>query len=91
MTDLFTKPHRTTTRIEEYKPAPRGALSREQIVDQIMMINVSATSEYLAQFSHDSLDTYLDHLLAAQQPRGAHARWDRPGDTPAMMSRARRH
>jgi hypothetical protein len=91
MTDLFTTPRRSSPRIAELKPAPRGALSREQVVDQIMAINQSATAGYLAQFSHDSLGTYLDHLLNCQQPRGAHARWDRPGDAPAIMSRARRN
>jgi len=91
MTDLFTMPSRSFTRVEEPKPSPRTPLSREQVVDQIMSINHSATEGFLAQFSHDSLGTYLDHLLNSQQPRGAHARWDRPGDAPAIMSRARRN
>ena len=91
MTDLFSMPRQQSARIEEFKPSPRAPLSREQTVDQIMAINISATCEYLAQFSHESLGTYLDHLLNAQEPRGAHARWDRPGDAPCMMSRSRRN
>ncbi len=91
MTDLFSIPRPQFTRVEELKPSTRAPLSREQVVDQIMSINTSATSDYLAQFSHESLDTYLGHLLASQEPRGAHARWDRPGDSPCIMSRARRN
>ena len=91
MTDLFswTKSNHTKPSTESYTQAPRADLTREQIVDQIITINQSATAQYLDQFERRSLDTYLDHLLSAQQPRGPHSRWDRPGDTPAMMSRRR--
>ncbi len=93
MTDLFswtksTLSH-TKTHAADLPAAPRVELSREQVVDQIISINRSATAEYLAQFEQKSLNTYLDHLIASQQPRGPHARWDRPGDTPAMMARRR--
>lgn len=90
MPDLFswTRP----TRREPSAPlpaAPRPAFSREQVVDQIISINRSATVEYLAQFEQKSLDVYLEHLLSSQRPRGRDARWDRPGDAPAIMSRRR--
>ena len=89
MTDLFswTKTHRAPC--DELPQAPRVELSREQVVDQIIAINRSATAQYLEQFEQKSLDTYLDHLLSARQPRGRDARWDRPGDAPAIMSRRR--
>ncbi len=95
MTDLFSwtkstrPPPHTNEHAADLPAAPRVELSREQVVEQIISINRSATAEYLAQFEQKSLNTYLDHLIASQQPRGRHARWDRPGDTPAMMSRRR--
>ncbi len=91
MTDLFswTKSNQPQPNTESLSFAPRAKLSREQTVEQIISINRSATAQYLDQFEQRSLDTYLDHLLNSQQPRGRHARWDRPGDTPAMMSSRR--
>ncbi len=93
MTDLFSWTKSINTKSADKNadllPAPPIKLSRTQVVDQIISINTSATADYLEQFEQKSLDTYLDHLISAQQPRGRHARWDRPGDTPAMMSRRR--
>lgn len=90
MTDLFSMPRRparessaSTACVQECR------LSREQVVDQILTINHSATADYLAQFGERELNKYLDHLLHAQEPRGRHARWDRPGDAPAIMTRRR--
>ena len=95
MTDLFswTKHHTqgSNQAAIDLPTAPRIELSREQVVDQIISINHSATAQYLDQFERGSLDTYLDHLISSQQPRGPHARWDRPGDTPSIMSRKRVH
>ncbi len=91
MTDLFSVA-RTPARRESSTPttpAPSLPLSREQVVDQILTINHSATADYLAQFAEPQLNKYLDHLLNAQEPRGRHARWDRPGDAPAIMTRRR--
>lgn len=89
MTDLFSWTKSINEQESDLPSAPPIQLSREQVVDQIISINRSATAEYLDQFEQDSLDTYLNHLISAQQPRGRHARWDRPGDTPVMMSRRR--
>ncbi len=89
MTDLFSWSRKAQRQDSDLPAAPRATLSREQVVDQIISINRSATAEYLDQFEQKSLDTYLDHLLASRQPRGRNARWDRPGDTPVIMSRKR--
>jgi hypothetical protein len=89
MTDLFSWTRSSTQSTSQLAPAPRANLSREQVVDQIISINRSATAEYLGQFERKSLDTYLDHLISSQEPRGRNARWDRPGDAPSMMSRRR--
>jgi hypothetical protein len=98
MTDLFSiaRAARTETRPEvraETRDEARAGvlirLSREQVVDQILTINHSATADYLSQFAEPQLSKYLDHLLACQEPRGRLARWDRPGDAPAIMTRRR--
>ncbi len=93
MTDLFSVarvPARAESSVPMSSVSSTGvALSREQVVDQILTINHSATADYLAQFAEPQLNKYLDHLLNAQEPRGRHARWDRPGDAPAIMTRRR--
>lgn len=88
MTDLFSW-SRSSTRELNRTEAPRAELSMQQVVDQIITINRSATVEYLSQFKRESLDKYLDHLLSTQKPRGRESRWDRPGDAPAIMVRRR--
>lgn len=60
-------------------------LTREQVVDRIMTINPTAAPDFLARFKSQPLRNYLDHLLSAQQPRGRHSGWLRPGDSPAIM------
>lgn len=90
MTDLFSVARAPRRETETPLPAaPRLRLTREQVVGQILTINHSATAEYLSQFAERELNTYLDHLLNTQEPRGRHARWDRPGDAPAIMTRRR--
>jgi len=89
MTDLFSWTKTTNAQESNQPQAPSVDLSREQVVEQIIAINRSATAEYLKQFEQKSLNNYLDHLISSQQPRGRHARWDRPGDAPAIMSRRR--
>ncbi len=60
-------------------------LSRLQLVERIMDRNPSATESYLGTFSDRSLTSYLAHLDTVGQPRGG--RWERPGDTPAIVVR----
>jgi len=76
---------RTSEALESDSQSSR--LTREQVVDRIITINPTATTDFLERFSEDSLARYLAHLMAASGPRGRHARWVRPGDSPAIMSR----
>lgn len=55
---------------------------RQQLIDQIIAINPSATVDFLAQFEEPALDEYLEHLQASKQPRGRESRWVRPSRTP---------
>lgn len=89
MPDLFSWTRSSTDRDLDRDHADLTELSREQVVDQIISINRSATMDYLNQFKRDSLNKYLDHLLETQKPRGRESRWDRPGDAPAIMVRRR--
>jgi len=66
-------------------------MTREQVVDQIMSINPSASSGFLSQFEAGELGMYLRHLLSAQEPRGRSSRWARPDDAPAIMTSRRRY
>ena len=38
-------------------------MSKYEIIDCIMEINKSARQEFLAQFSQEDLDLYLEHLM----------------------------
>ncbi len=62
-------------------------LTREQVVDRIITINPTATKDFLDTFNASHLGGYLDHLVAAQRPRGPDSRWSRPNDSPAIMVR----
>lgn len=66
-------------------------MTRSQVVERIISINPTASVEFLARFQDRALRGYLEHLHAVQEPRGrATARWVRPADSPAIMSRSPR-
>lgn len=67
-----------------------GPLSKMQITERIIAINPTATTDFLNAFGAKALKRYLEHLTAAQEPRGRRAWWLRPGDSPAIVSRAAR-
>ncbi|MEO1128463.1 MAG: hypothetical protein AAFX05_02010 [Planctomycetota bacterium] len=60
-------------------------LTREQLIANITVLNPTAPPTFLAHFDTLQLANYLQHLLAAQEPRGACARWVRPADSPAIL------
>lgn len=61
-------------------------LSRDQVIDRIVTINTSATAAFLDRFGTASLHQYLDHLDIATGPRGRDSGWQRPGDSPSIVS-----
>jgi hypothetical protein len=79
---------RTSEPLESSSSSSR--LTREQVVDRILTMNPTATTDFLGDFPESSLLAYLEHLLAASQPRGRSARWVRPGDSPAIVGRRSR-
>lgn len=38
-------------------------MSKREIIDLILQLNTTAKPEFLAKFSVDDLDMYLDHLM----------------------------
>ena len=44
-------------------------MTKRQLIDEIKTINHSAHPEFLARFSNEDLDSYLQHLQSARGPR----------------------
>jgi hypothetical protein len=61
-------------------------LSKMQIIDGILQINQSARREWLALFDLGALRRYFEHLQWMLEPRGRSSRWERPGETPAIVA-----
>ncbi|MBL4808824.1 MAG: hypothetical protein JKY43_02045 [Phycisphaerales bacterium] len=93
MPDLFsiarTNRFNSESSREPLPEAPPATLSHEQLVEEIISINNTATCEFLAQFDNELLGKYLDHLRFTRQPRCGKTGWERPGDAPAIMVRKR--
>lgn len=62
---------------------------RRALVEQIAALNRSAEGRWLSQFDDNALEAYLEHLHAAQSPRGGDAVWVRRAETPAIVRRVR--
>jgi len=69
--------------LEQRTSTHEGNFRRREVIDQIVRINTSATTDFLDRFADAALQVYLDHLTCTQQPRGRRAVWVRPGDTAA--------
>lgn len=86
------EPRATSSPVAEPAPtqtAPSSAhsrLTREQVIDRIVSINTSATTDFLERFETPSLHNYLEHLDVSRGPRGRTSAWKRPGDSPAIMT-----
>ena len=63
-------------------------LSKAQLIDGILSLNPSATSDWLARFEVPALTRYLNHLDFAREPRGRGSFWFRDAETSASMTRA---
>ncbi len=83
----FLRHHRRRNLAPGEERTEQRQLTREQLLDRIQTINPTAKSEYLVQFRPEALSLYLDHLTNAASPRKADHSWERPGDTPAIVTR----
>lgn len=64
-------------------------LSREQVIDEIIACNPSASADFLCVFSQDRLRLYLARLRSTQRARGRESRWLRPAESPAILAHER--
>jgi hypothetical protein len=62
--------------------------SKNELIERIRQINRSADHEWLARFDDQKLFDYLEHLQLLMEPRGRHSRWQRRGDSPAVVASA---
>src|SRR5262249_45150337 len=74
-----------TARPDSGDPVTSELLSRTQLIERIITHNPTASIQFLDGFTQAALRHYLDHLIAAQVPRGRFARWVRPGDPPGIV------
>jgi hypothetical protein len=76
------KPGEQTDLIQpERRPA---YLSRAQLVERILHLNPTATTEFLSRFTEGALAHYLEHLSVVEDPV---APWVRKGIAPAIVRR----
>ncbi len=59
------------------EPTP-AALTREQIVDRILVLNPTASVDFLDSFTDEGLRAYFSRLQHAHRPRGRASVWTRP-------------
>jgi hypothetical protein len=78
-----TRPEDTSSMHMATERGPRSGLTREQLIDRILTMNSTATTDFLVAFSTRELDMYHEHLQAASTPRGRNARWIRESTAPA--------
>ena len=62
--------------LESVSEEHQSRLTREQVVERIMSMNVTATAEYLGRFGEDDLREYLRHLVSRSQGNMARAARD---------------
>lgn len=62
-------------------------LNKQQVIDGIQQINLSARKDWLMVFDTCALKRYLDHLQRTLEPRGGHSVWVRPNETAAIVTR----
>jgi len=74
-------------------PVDRGyrldRLSREQLIDEIIASNPSATVSFLSEFEEPGLRLYLRRLRNAQMGRGLAGISERVAESPAIVARVR--
>lgn len=66
-------------------PEHEGDVERGRLIEEIHALAPGAHGALLMRFSAPALALFRDHLLCAHLPRGPESRWERPGDTPAVV------
>jgi ParB-like chromosome segregation protein Spo0J len=63
-------------------------MTKRELIDDIMSLNPSAEPGFLADFSAEDLQRYLDKLIWIQEPRGESARGFFREEAPALRTEA---
>ncbi|MDZ4831106.1 MAG: hypothetical protein SGJ09_13035 [Phycisphaerae bacterium] len=61
--------------------------NKNELIDRIRQINLSADGRWLEAFDQRALMDYLEHLQVVMEPRGRNSIWRRRGDTAAVVGR----
>ncbi len=75
---------RGTEHVGETSDGTLTRLTRDQIIEKILLANPTATADYLEQFENYSLQLYLERLTKLAEPRSGHTFWVRQDETPAI-------
>lgn len=65
-------------------------LTREQLLDEIISSNPSATVSFLSDFGDRGLRNYLGRLRSCSLGRGRSSMFEREAESPAIVARMRR-
>ncbi|MEM0984478.1 MAG: hypothetical protein AAGI17_11080 [Planctomycetota bacterium] len=81
---LFSNSPRARTPKDAPKPQN---LRRDQVLERIVSLRPGINLDFLTAFTDESLALYLTRLENLGRPRGREARWTRPADAPAILTR----
>lgn len=81
---------RRTTEPAEHGFEQLSRLTREQVVDRIVTINPTATSEFLTRFATPELRCYLQRLKLVGRRSARGSAWTRQTTSPAIVTRSAR-
>jgi hypothetical protein len=62
-------------------------MSKQQIIEAILVENRSAAPEFLVRFDERQLRSYLQRLTLIRGHRGRQSVWVREGDTAAVVTK----
>lgn len=62
-------------------------MTKMETIEAIRLHNPSAQREFLGDFNHHQLDSYLRRLELLKGEQGRGRAWVREGDTPAVVTR----
>lgn len=62
-------------------------MSKQELIEQIRVLNRSAQPDFLVTFDQQALETYLKRLSCLKGVRGRGSVWVRTGQSPASYTR----
>ncbi|MCX5662664.1 MAG: hypothetical protein NTW19_23535 [Planctomycetota bacterium] len=62
-------------------------MSKQEVIEQIRVLNRTAQPDFLIAFDQQALETYLKRLSSLKGVRGRASVWVRTGQSPASCTR----